>query len=158
MTFICPTTMSNTVKQALLDQEPSIVIMSSISCTIEEFMLWNHRTYVVNLQEVNIARKNRRTRRKNVGEASKHSDKVSQSFLVNLEVPSVSQNRRDDKYVLRKLNLKCSEENKWSRTALSFILCPDYVNRTLHLSEMKNFQLDCVAVELWGKIFTINNK
>ena len=38
MTFICPTTMSNTVKQALLDQELSIVITSSISCTIEEFM------------------------------------------------------------------------------------------------------------------------
>ena len=149
MTFICPTTMSNTVKQALLDQETSIVITSSISCTIEEFMSWNHRTYVVNLQEVNIARKSRRTRRKNLGEASKHSHKVSQSFLVNLEVPSVSQNRRDGKYVLRKLKLvKCSEENEWSRTALSFILCPDYVYRTLHLSEMKNFQLDCVEVEL----------
>ena len=68
---------------------------------------------MVNLQEVNIARKSRRTRRKNVGEASKHSDKVSQSFLVNLEVPSVSQNRRDGKYVVRKLNLlKCSEENE----------------------------------------------
>ena len=38
MTFTCPTTMSNTVKQALLDQETSIVITSSISCTIEEFM------------------------------------------------------------------------------------------------------------------------
>ena len=148
MTFTCPTTMSNTVKQALLDQETSIVITSSISCTIEEFMSWNHRTYVVNLQEVNLARKSRRTRRKNVGEASKHSDKVSQSFLVSLEVPSVSEIRRDDKYVLRKINLKCSEENKWSRTALSFILCPDYEYRTLHLSEMKNFQRDCVEVEL----------
>ena len=124
-------------------------ISSSCNCPIEEFMSWNHRTYVVNLQEVNIARKSRHTRRKNIGEASKHSPKVSQSFLVNLEVPSVSENRRDDKYVLRKLNLlKCSEENKWSRTALSFILCPDYVYRTLHLSEMKNCRLDRVEVEL----------
>lgn len=128
MTFTCPTTMSNTVKQALLDQELSIVITSSISCTIEEFMSWNHRTYVVNLQEVNLARKSRRTRRKNVGEASKHSDKVSQSFLVSLEVPSVSEIRRDDKYVLRTLNsLKSSEKNKWSRTALSFILNTTFV-------------------------------
>ena len=149
MTFICQTTMSNTVKQALLDQETSIVITSSISCTIEEFMSWNHSTHVVNLHDVNIARKGRRTRTKNVEEASEHSNKASQSFLVNLEVPSVAENHRDDKYVLRILNLlKCSKKNKWSGTALSFILCPDYVYRTLHLSEMKNFQLDCVEVEL----------
>ena len=141
--------MSNTVKQALLDQETSIVITSSISCTIEEFMLWNHRTYVVNLHEENIARKGRRTRMKNVEKASEHSNKVSQSFLVNLEVPSVAENRRDDKYVLRILNLlKCSEKNKRSRTALSFIICPDYVYRTLHSSEMKNSRLDCVELEL----------
>ena len=68
---------------------------------------------MVNLQEVNLARKSRRTTRKNIREASKHSDKVSQSFLVSLEVPSVSEIRRDDKYVLRTLNsLKSSEKNK----------------------------------------------
>ena len=68
---------------------------------------------MVNLHEENIARKGRRTRTKNVEEASEHSNKASQSFLVNLEVPSVAENHRDDKYVLRILNLlKCSKKNK----------------------------------------------
>ena len=55
---------------------------------------------------------------------------VSQSLLVNLEAPAVAGNCRDDKYIQRKLNLfKCFEKSnlKSSRSALSFILCPDFV-------------------------------
>ena len=55
---------------------------------------------------------------------------ASQSLLVNLEAPAVAGNCRDEKYIQRKLNLfKCSEKSnlKSSRSALSFILCPDFV-------------------------------
>ena len=44
VSFICQTIMSDTVKRALLE-----------ALAADEFMMRNHRTYVVNLQEVKIA-------------------------------------------------------------------------------------------------------
>ena len=88
-------------------------------------MMRNRRTYVVNLHEVNIACKTRKEKL----EKHRNVHEVSESLLVNLEAPAVAVHRRDDKYVQRKLNLsKCFEKSKLksSRTALSFILCPDY--------------------------------
>ena len=55
---------------------------------------------------------------------------VCQSLLVNLEAPALAGNCRDDKFVQRKLKLlKCSEKSNLEsrRSALSFILCPDFV-------------------------------
>ena len=66
----------------------------------------------------------------------------------------MTENRRDENHVLGKVHSsKRSEEIKSSRNVLS-VICPmsEIMYSTQHLSEMKNFQLDCVEVDLCEKI------
>ena len=66
----------------------------------------------------------------------------------------MTENRRDEIHVLGKVRLlKCSEESESSKNVLSVISPMSAVMySTQHLSEMKNFQLDCVEVDLYEKI------
>lgn len=74
---------------------------------------------------------------------------------MNLKAPTVTENRRDDKYVLGKLR------SKSGRNALSLLFYSVLILYIIpHLSEVQNFQLDCVEVDLQEKKilvhFTIN--
>ena len=71
---------------------------------------------------------------------------ISQRLLVNLKAPTVTENRQDDKYALGKLR------SKSGRNALSLLLYYVLILYiTPHLSEVQNFQLDCVEVDLQEK-------
>ena len=90
MSFICQsqTVMRNTVKAK--KTSTSSVSTPSIGCTIDEFMMRNDRTMEEELGEIKL-------------EKHRNVHEVSHSLLVNLEAPAVAVNRRDDKYVQRKL-------------------------------------------------------
>ena len=77
-------------------------------------MMQNHRTYVVNLQEVKHDMEDVLAGIKLVN--YRNVQKISQRLLVNLKAPTVTENRRDDKYVLGKLR------SKSGRNALSLLL------------------------------------
>ena len=91
--------------------------------TVYESMMQNQRTYLANQDnkhrlEDECTDFSLNTSRNGVGEVSKQSR--SQSFLVNMEAPDVTENHRD--YNVRK-SLKCSKRASQVENVLSVILC-----------------------------------
>ena len=106
----------------LLMNETTVENMTTIG-TVYESMMQNQRTYLANQDnkhrlEDECTDFSLNTSRNGVGEVSKQSR--SQSFLVNMEVPDVTENHRD--YNVRK-SLKCSKRASQVENVLSVILC-----------------------------------
>ena len=87
-------------------------------------------------------------------EKYRNDQEVSQSFLVNMKAPDMTENHRD--YNVRK-SLKCSKRASQVENVLSVILCTIHHIRlqlkTFHplISEF-TLQLDCVEVDLLAEI------
>ena len=106
----------------LLMNETTVENMTTIG-TVYESMMQNQRTYLANQDnkhrlEDECTDFSLNTSRNGVGEVSKQSR--SQSFLVNMEAPDVTENHRD--YNVRK-SLKCSKRASQVENVLSVILC-----------------------------------
>ena len=106
----------------LLMNETTVENMTTIG-TVYESMMRNQRTYLANQDnkhrlEDECTDFSLNTSRNGVGEVSKRSR--SQSFLVNMEAPDVTENHRD--YNVRK-SLKCSKRASQVENVLSVILC-----------------------------------
>ena len=119
----------------LLMNETTVKNMTTI-VTVYESMMRNQRTYLANQDnkhrlEDECTDFSLNTRRNGVGEVSNYQE-VSQSFLVNMEAPDVTENHRD--YNVRK-SLKCSKRARQVENVLSVI----FMYNTPYSSAMKNF-------------------
>ena len=103
----------------LLMNETTVENIATIG-TVYESMMRNQRTYLANQDNKHRLEHECTDFSLNTSRNGVQDQEVSQSFLVNMEAPDVTENHRD--YNVRK-SLKCSKRASQVENVLSVILC-----------------------------------